>query len=455
MAIGTNNGGAPMKVITNCWYLDGSAPGGGYYSSNKAENGGAMTSDAMKADAFVTTLGDAFAKDSDNINNGYPILRWQGGQQTEPEKADKSKLTEAVAAAQEASEGVEAAQDSKALKPGTVWVPQAKADDLQKAVESAQQVLADENATQAEVDAAAKAVNDAAAAYNSAKATVGSADFDALTKAIQAAQEDQDSAVVSADGSDVATTDQWVPQSAADALTEAVGAAQAVMENKEAAQEQVDQAVTTLNNAVKAFEAARKPGTKSHDASCPSKAFSDLDTSKWYHEAIDYVLLKNYFNGVGDGKFAPDGTMTRAMFVTVLGRAAGVEEDRNAHSSFGDVADGKWYTTYVDWAAQNDIVDGYDSKTFGPDDFITREQMAVILYRYARYKGVDVKAADDAKYHTFRDADQVSNYAKVPMIWAVDKGIINGMGDGTLAPQKTATRAQVAQLLMNFDQKLA
>ena len=106
-------------------------------------------------------------------------------------------------------------------------------------------------------------------------------------------------------------------------------------------------------------------------------------------------------------------------------------------------ADGKWYTTYVDWAAQNDIINGYDSKTFGPDDFITREQMAVILYRYARYRGVDVKAADAAKYHTFRDADQVSSYAKVPMIWATDKGVINGMGDGTLAPKGNSTRSQV------------
>ena len=106
-------------------------------------------------------------------------------------------------------------------------------------------------------------------------------------------------------------------------------------------------------------------------------------------------------------------------------------------------ADGKWYTTYVDWAAQNDIINGYDSKTFGPDDFITREQMAVILYRYARYRGVDVKAADAAKYHTFRDADQVSSYAKVPMIWVTDKGVINGMGDGTLAPKGNSTRSQV------------
>ena len=279
------------------------------------------------------------------------------------------------------------------------------------------------------------------------------ADKSLLEEALKAAQDAQKDVMISEDGSDVDPADQWVPQSAADALKEAIDAAQAVKDNPDANQDEVDAAADALKRAQKTFDETKKDGTKAddHDASCPSKAFSDLDTSKWYHEAIDYVLLKNYFNGVGNGKFEPAGTMTRAMFVTVLGRAAGVEEDKNAHSSFSDVADGKWYTTYVDWAAQNDIVNGYDSKTFGPDDFITREQMAAILYRYARYKGVDVKAADDAKYHTFRDADQVSNYAKVPMIWAVDKGIINGMGDGILAPQETATRSQVAQLIMNFD----
>ena len=143
------------------------------------------------------------------------------------------------------------------------------------------------------------------------------------------------------------------------------------------------------------------------------------------------------------------------MFVTVLGRVAGVEADENAHSSFGDVPDGQWYTPYVDWAAEREIVLGYDSEHFGPDDPVTREQMAAILYRYAKYKGLDVTAVDAARFHTFSDVDQVSDYAKAPMIWATDKGIINGMGDGMLAPQEKSTRAQVAQIIMNYDQKFA
>ena len=143
------------------------------------------------------------------------------------------------------------------------------------------------------------------------------------------------------------------------------------------------------------------------------------------------------------------------MFVTVLGRAAGVEASEDAHSSFRDVADGQWYAPYVNWAAENGIVNGYDNETFAPDDAITREQMATILYRYAKYRGVDVTAVDASRFHTFSDTDQVSDYAKAPMIWATDKGIINGMGDGTLAPQEKSTRAQVSQIIMNYDQKIA
>ena len=191
-----------------------------------------------------------------------------------------------------------------------------------------------------------------------------------------------------------------------------------------------------------------------HEANCPSKAFRDLDVSKWYHEAIDYALTKNYFNGVGEGQFKPDGTMTRAMFVTVLGRVAGADTSKYTAAPFDDVAAGQWYTPFVAWASENGIVMGYDSKHFGLNDPVTREQMAAILYRYAKFAGKDVNMTDDTTFQNFTDAGQVSDYAKDPMIWATGKGLINGMGDSTLAPQKTATRAQVAQIVKNFDQKV-
>ena len=179
--------------------------------------------------------------------------------------------------------------------------------------------------------------------------------------------------------------------------------------------------------------------------------FTDVPPDAWFAEAVRYVADRNLFQGTGGGKFAPDSAMTRAMFVTVLGRAAGVEAAENARSSFTDVADGQWYTPYVDWANENGIVLGYDSETFGAADPVTREQMAAILYRYAKYRGENVTTVDVTKFRAFTDADQVSDYAKAPMTWATDKGMINGMGDGSLAPQRTSTRAEVAQVIMNFD----
>ncbi len=189
-----------------------------------------------------------------------------------------------------------------------------------------------------------------------------------------------------------------------------------------------------------------------HEAVCPSKAFRDLDTTQWYHEAIDYVLLNNYFDGVSSDIFDPNGTMTRAMFVTVLGRIAGISSSQNAESSFSDVPAGRWYTVYVDWAAGNGIVLGYDREHFGPDDPITREQMATILYRYAKYAGIIITPADGNRIQLFVDANQVSGYAKEAMSLAVGNSLINGTGSGKLEPQKTATRAQVAQILMNHNQ---
>ena len=191
-----------------------------------------------------------------------------------------------------------------------------------------------------------------------------------------------------------------------------------------------------------------------HDKNCPSKAFRDLDLSQWYHEAIDYVLINNYFNGVGEGMFEQDSTMTRAMFVTVLGRVAGADTSKYTATTYSDVPAGQWYTPFVGWASENGIVLGYDDKTFGPDDQVTREQMAAILYRYAKYAGKDVNTVDSTTFQTFTDADQVSDYAKEPMIWATAKGLINGMGNNTLAPQNTATRAQVAQIVKNFNEKI-
>ena len=190
------------------------------------------------------------------------------------------------------------------------------------------------------------------------------------------------------------------------------------------------------------------------DPGTAEPTFSDVAADAWYADAVQYVVGKAYFNGTGENRFDPELPMTRAMFVTVLGRIAGAAVSDNGKSSFADVPEGQWFTSYVAWASENGIVTGYNSETFGPEDSVTREQMAAILHRYAKYAGVDAAAADTIRFDSFTDKGMVSDYAREAMIWATSGGIINGMGDATLAPQGTATRVQVAQIIMNFDQKI-
>lgn len=185
---------------------------------------------------------------------------------------------------------------------------------------------------------------------------------------------------------------------------------------------------------------------------CPSKAFTDLDADAWYHEGVDYALTNGLMNGVGSGKFEPDGQLTRAQLVTVLYRAAGEPDTGKQVNPFTDVADDAWYTKAVIWAANNGIVNGVAKNTFAPDDSITREQIAAMLYRYA-----GAEAAKEDKLSAFPDAAKVSDWAKEALNWAVASGLINGVADanGTanLEPQATATRAQIATILMRWLEK--
>lgn len=185
---------------------------------------------------------------------------------------------------------------------------------------------------------------------------------------------------------------------------------------------------------------------------CPSKAFTDLDAKAWYHEGVDYALTNGLMNGVGGGKFEPDGQLTRAQLVTVLYRAAGEPDTGKQVNPFTDVPDDTWYTKAVIWAANNGIVNGVAKNTFAPDDSITREQIAAMLYRYA-----GAEAAKEDKLAAFPDAAKVSDWAKEALNWAVASGLINGVADanGTanLEPQATATRAQIATILMRWLEK--
>ncbi|MGM9524109.1 MAG: leucine-rich repeat protein [Faecousia sp.] len=177
----------------------------------------------------------------------------------------------------------------------------------------------------------------------------------------------------------------------------------------------------------------------------PPVEFADVPKNAWYVGAVEYAVRNGLMNGVGDGQFDPEGSMTRAMLVTVLWRFEG--EPEAGENPFSDVPNGQWYTDAVAWAAANGVVNGVGNNRFDPEGKITREQMATILYRYAEKKGIDTSKR--AELGAFPDAKQVSAYAKDTMQWAVAEKIING-SDGKLLPQGDATRAQVATILMRF-----
>lgn len=175
--------------------------------------------------------------------------------------------------------------------------------------------------------------------------------------------------------------------------------------------------------------------------------FSDVRIADWFYNDVKYVYEKGMMAGTAADVFAPNATTTRAMIVTILYRLEGSPAVTGT-SAFVDVPAGQWYTDAVNWAAANQIVKGTSATTFAPNDSITREQMAAILYRYAQYKGYDVtKKADLFGYS---DNGQVSAYAKDALAWANAAKLINGVTNTTLAPQGNATRAQVSAILHRF-----
>ncbi len=184
---------------------------------------------------------------------------------------------------------------------------------------------------------------------------------------------------------------------------------------------------------------------------CPAEKYTDVDTTQWYHEGVDYVIANGMMNGTGTNTFEPNSTTTRGMIVTILYRLE--KEPAAGTSPFTDVDAGQWYAKAVAWAAANGVVNGTSPTTFNPNDPITREQMAAILYRYASFKGYDVTGKADLA--GFTDAAQISAYAKDAMSWANKAGLIGGVSATTLQPQGSATRAQVATILMRFCENVA
>lgn len=177
--------------------------------------------------------------------------------------------------------------------------------------------------------------------------------------------------------------------------------------------------------------------------------FTDIRLADWYYEAVSYVYFNGLMEGVTDTEFAPNAATSRAMVVQILYRMSG-SPSVSGSAGFTDVASGAWYATAVNWAADRGIVEGRTASTFDPNAAVTREELATMLYRYARFKGYNVSVGENTNILSYNDVNQVSDYAYSAMQWACGTGIIDGTSSGYLTPQGGATRAQLAAMLMRF-----
>ena len=183
-----------------------------------------------------------------------------------------------------------------------------------------------------------------------------------------------------------------------------------------------------------------------HD-NCPSVKYTDLNTTMWYHEPVDYVLNKGIMTGYTDTTWEPFANITRAQVATILYAMEGKPEVTTS-AGFTDVAADAWYVNPVNWAASTGVVAGMGDGTFSPNTNVTREQLATMLRSYAEYKGKNVTATGDVS--KFADAATISGWATEPVSWAVGAGLINGRDGNLIAPQGTATRAEAATMLWKF-----
>ena len=180
-----------------------------------------------------------------------------------------------------------------------------------------------------------------------------------------------------------------------------------------------------------------------------SLPFSDVSRGQWFYDYVAWAYNTGLMEGVSAGRFAPNSTTTRAMVVTIIYRLAG-SPGVSGTSDFTDVPAGAWYSDAVTWAAKRGIVEGMTATTFDPNDAVTREELAAMLYRYAQHKGYDTSAAENTNILSYNDAGSISEYAFEALQWACGEGIINGTGAGSLEPGGSATRAQLAAMLYRF-----
>ncbi|MDY6366851.1 MAG: S-layer homology domain-containing protein [Oscillospiraceae bacterium] len=215
--------------------------------------------------------------------------------------------------------------------------------------------------------------------------------------------------------------------------------------------------VTHFSNYVIAYDAERAENRHLNcpqDETCPISKFTDADPTAWYHDGVHYVLENGIMSGYGNGLFGPGNTTNRAMMAQILWNMEG-KPVVNYAISYTDVDAEAWYTEAVRWVTSEKIMSGYGGGKFGPGDAMTREQLVTIMYRYAQYKGVDVSVGEDTNILSYDDALTVSEFAIPAMQWAVGSGVVSGRTNTTLNPKDTATRAEIATIIMRYCTEIA
>lgn len=410
----------------------------------------------------------------------------------------------AIVDAKDAKKGILISDDGANIDASKEWVTSNSMNELNNAIAECEAVRLTAS-TQDELDKAVSKLNRAVNNFKAAKQFGKKAEDDptpenkiGLKKLYEKAKALKAATLESTDGKDVAKGKYWAKKSDIDDFVRALVEANFQLLDKNATDNAIEEARFFLEASMDEFNTKRFEGLKSEssggvgsgsggsgssgggsgnnagntvnpvkniddlkDSTVPllgnpeqehaSAAYSDIDRKQWYRDAIDFVIKNKYFNGISKNEFAPNINMTRAMFVTVLSRMENIDVSKYQESKFTDVEKGKWYSGAVNWASNNDIVKGIGNNKFNPNGFITRQEMASIMYRYATYKKIATDNVDETNFNKFADKNTVASWAKVEMLWATSKGIINGTNIG-IEPGRNATRAQVAQIIKNFSE---
>lgn len=445
----------------------------------------AEANNTAAAQAALDAAQDALnaAKDAENAASAAAgAAQAQQKAQAAQAKAEEAARAaeEAAAAAEEAQQAAEAAQEETAENKEAAEAAQRSAEEARRAAETAKEKAdaaqdAAENAAEAADEAnqqaaesAAEAAQYAAAAAETAKQAAAYAA--AAAEAQLAAQKAQAAAEAAARESEEAARRAEEEAAARKAAAELATAKQAALlsimilndtqdpeamttSQREVYEQLLQEAIAAVEQAAAAEEVAAiyealEADVKALLEAPSARSFTDVKENDWFYEAVDYVTARGFMIGVSDTAFAPAMALNRAQFATILYRVDG-EEPAQARMAFQDVPAGQWYSDAVVWASAKGVVQGYGNGNFGTADSITREQMIVMMFRYAQYLQMDT--ANDGNCDSFKDAAQISEYAVEAMNWAVDKGIINGKAGGTIIdPQGSTTRAECAAIIQRF-----